>query len=542
MSASRSDPSPVPPLLLVRDLAVSYGGAPVLQGVTVEVDTGSVAAVVGANGAGKTTLLRAISGVLGFHRGRIVGGSVEFAGQVLRPSSNGGAEAAGRVRRGIALVMEGGRVFPGLTVDENLRSGAPGRRHRERSDAARARVLDLFPALVPLGHTPAGRLSGGERQMLAIGRALMSSPRLLLLDEPFLGLAPKLVEQLQEFLRTVKVGGTAVVIAEQSAEAAFAVADRAFVLAEGTVAASGRAPDIARRDIGRLYLPGPRPSSTATASTATAADAAAVPQERVALLEVAGLSLRFGPVTALDGLTMQVAEAEIVAVIGPNGAGKTSVLNCVNQLYRPSAGSVRLAGTELTGLRPWEVARLGIARTFQQPALVAHLDVVGNLLVGRHRLMTGGLLGHALRLRRWRREESTHRCRCEEIVDLLGLGRFRGRPAGQLAHGIQKVVELGRALAMEARLILLDEPSAGMSPEETDQLARGILDLRAHRDVAVLMVEHRVGLVGRLADRVIVLDHGRLVAAGPTAGTLADPEVERVYLGRPAGPQPEAAR
>ena len=250
------------------------------------------------------------------------------------------------------------------------------------------------------------------------------------------------------------------------------------------------------------------------------------------LLELSDVSLRFGSVTALDGLTMGVAEAEIVAVVGPNGAGKTSVLNCVNQLYRPSAGSIRLAGTDLVGRRPWEVARLGVARSFQRPALLADLDVVDNLLVGRHRLMSNGLASNALRLGRSRREEAGHRRRCHEIVDLLELGPYRTRLAGELPFGIQKVVELGRALAMEARLILLDEPSAGMSAEETDHLARCILGLRADRGMAVLLVEHRVGLVGRLADRVVVLDSGRLVADGPPAAVLTDPVVARVYLGR----------
>jgi ABC-type branched-subunit amino acid transport system ATPase component len=539
MNASRPGPTPAPAALAVRDLVVAYGGARVLQGVTIDVEAGAVVAVVGASGAGKTTLLRAVSGLLGFHRGRTVGGSVELDGRALA-----GEGAAGMVRRGVAQVMEGGRVFPGLTVDENLQAGALGRRDRAGAAAARDRVLDLFPALLPLRRTPAGRLSGGERQMLAIGRALMSSPRLLLLDEPFLGLAPPLVEQLQAFLRDLG-GGTTVVLAEQSAQAALAVADRAYVLADGTVAASGTATDLARRDMGSLYLAGgerlrPEPGPT-TAEPETPIVESAVPAPTgPPLLEVDGVTLRFGAVTALDGLTMGVAAAEIVAVIGPNGAGKTSVLNCVNQLYRPGAGSVRLDGVELVGRRPWDVARLGVARSFQRPALLARLDVVDNLLVGRHRLMANGLLANAFRLPRGRREEAAHRRRCEEIVDLLELGPYRDRPAGELPFGIQKVVELGRALAMEARLVLLDEPSAGMTAEETDHLARSILGLRADRGIAVLMVEHRVGLVGRLADRVVVLDSGRLVADGPTAGVLGDPDVARVYLGQRREPDARA--
>ncbi|HVF13997.1 MAG TPA: ATP-binding cassette domain-containing protein [Acidimicrobiales bacterium] len=578
MSARRPGPSAESPVLAVRDLAVAYGGARVLQGVTIEVDLGSVVAVVGASGAGKTSLLRAVSGLLGFHGGTIVGGTVELDGQVLANSAKVraiGAGASAMVDRGVAHVMDGGRVFPGLTVDENLQVGAVGRGDRAAAAGARERVLALFPALVPLRRTPAGRLSGGERQMVALGRALMSSPRLLLLDEPFLGLAPQLVEQVQEFLRHIDASGTTIVLAEQSADAALAVAHRAYVLADGTVAASGLARDLASRDMGRLYLPGAGPTDHPTGRIAPpepplvadsrgaaqlggarsggaqpggaqpggaqsggaqyggAQPGAARPTAPVRqLLELSDVTLRVGPVVALDGLTMGVAEGEIVAVVGPNGAGKTSVLNCVNQLYRPSAGRVRLAGVDLVGRQPWEVACLGVARSFQRPVLLARLDVVDNLLVGRHRLMASGLLSNAFRLRRSRREEAGHRRRCHEIVDLLELGPYRTRPAGELPFGIQKVVELGRALAMEARLILLDEPSAGMSQEETDHLTRCILGLRADRDMAVLLVEHRVGLVGRLADRVVVLDSGRLVADGPTAGVLADPMVAQVYLGR----------
>ncbi len=535
-----------------------------LRGVTIEVATGSVVAVVGASGAGKTTLLRAVSGLLGFHRGRIVAGTVELDG---RPST--GDDAAGMVRRGVAQVMEGGRVFPGLTVDENLQAGAGRGRDREAAAATRARVLELFPVLATRRRTPAGRLSGGERQMLAIGRSLMSSPRLLLLDEPFLGLAPRLVEQVQAFLAEINAGGTTIVVAEQSAAAAFAVASRAYVLANGTIVADGPPAELGGRDIGRLYLGGDAPlpapvgdaghpaavgdagtvgalgvgqpddpptgdgfgplaPETVTSSPPVGASRADEPDDPATgdgfgplapetvtsspLLKLAGVTLRFGPVTALDDLSLQVGAGEIVAVIGPNGAGKTSVLNCVNQLYRPDRGSIRLDGAELVGRRPWDVARLGVARSFQRPALFGHLDVVGNLLVGRHRLMAGGLIGPAFGLRRSRRDEASHRRRCEEIVDLLELGAYRVRPAGELPYGIAKVVELGRALAMEARLVLLDEPSAGLNEDETDHLARCILSMRRDRGLAVLMVEHHVGLVARLADRV---DRARL---GPDGG------------------------
>jgi branched-chain amino acid transport system ATP-binding protein len=238
-------------VLEVRDLQVSYGGVVrALRGITVEVPDGSVVAVLGSNGAGKSTLLRTISSTLQLHRGAVVGGSVTFGGRDLK-----GLDAAETVRLGIVQVPEGRRVFGRLTVEENLKAGGLGARDRSTRGPARERVYEMFPVLAERRHGRAALLSGGEQQMLAIGRALMAGPELLILDEPSLGLAPRIVGQIGGIIRDINSTGTSVLLVEQNATMALAVADVAYVLDVGEVSLSGTAEELsATDDVKRLYL------------------------------------------------------------------------------------------------------------------------------------------------------------------------------------------------------------------------------------------------------------------------------------------------
>ncbi|HET6672711.1 MAG TPA: ABC transporter ATP-binding protein [Agromyces sp.] len=253
-----------------------------------------------------------------------------------------------------------------------------------------------------------------------------------------------------------------------------------------------------------------------------------------ARLNLADVSLHFGGVKVLQEVSFDVEPGVIFGLVGPNGAGKTSLFNCISGHYKPSSGSIKIDDTEVLAQRPSSLARLGLARTFQHPALQLEATVLQNVLLGGHTRLPGGPVSWSLGLPFTRRAERAIRDEALELLDRAGLGWAADLPADELSHGLHKGVELCRALLSKPRLLLLDEPAAGLSHGEVEQLIETVRRIRTEQDITVVIVEHHMGLIAALTDRVVVLDHGRKLMEGTAAEAQSDPRVIEAYIGKDA--------
>ena len=522
------------PLLECVGLEVAYGRTQILFDVSIEVDEGEVLAVLGTNGAGKSTLLRAITGLT-----PPKGGKVFLDGRDVTGTSP--VKMAGL---GVAQMPGGRGIFPDLSVGENLRMATWSfRGDKARGKRATERALNLFPALSTRLGDRAGLLSGGQQQMLALAQAFMPEPRLLLVDELSLGLAPVVVMELLDVVRRLRNEGVGVVLVEQSAELALQVADRAVFLEKGETRFSGPAREILERGdlVQSVFLSGARDQVVGSASGKSDGDktfrtfdiASLIHSGKTrATLTARGLKKRFGGVTAVDDVDLDIEPGEIVGLMGPNGAGKTTVLDVLSGFVVPDSGAVHLGDLDLSELSPDNRAMHGLGRSFQDARLFPGLTVTETLAVSCERWVTSREpLAAALRLPASLLSEAEVYERVERILALLRLEVFRDRFASELSTGSRRLVEFGCLLAQEPEVLLLDEPSAGLARAEAEALGPVLKGIRDATGAALVLVEHDVPLLRATCDRLIALDTGRIIAAGTPAEVLDDPVVVRAYLG-----------
>jgi branched-chain amino acid transport system ATP-binding protein len=518
-------------LLVCRGLDVAYeGGVQVLFDVDFEVREGEVIALLGTNGAGKSTLLRAVSGLLD-----PIGGAIFFEGRDITH-----ADAVTKAAAGIVHVPGGRGVFPGLTVAENLKiAGWLQRRDRAGLAAATERVLGYFPILRDSVDVPAANLSGGQQQMLTIAQALLTEPRLLMIDELSLGLAPVIVEQLLATVRRLADEGTTIILVEQSVNIALTVATTAYFMEKGEIRFHGPTAELLDRpDVLRsVFLEGAHTGSGGHAVERAAPAPARARRNgksaaRPVVLEAVGLTKRFGGVIANDDITFTLREHEILGIIGPNGAGKTTLFDIVSGFTPPDGGRVLLHDLDITTSSPDVRARLGLGRSFQDARLFPGLTVADTVALALElHVQVRDPLAAALNLPAVADSETAVRERVDELIELMGIGAFHDKFVSELSTGSRRIVDLACILAQEPDVILFDEPSSGIAQRETEALGPLLQRIREATGASLLLIEHDMRLVTSISDEILALDLGHVVTRGRAEDVVADPRVVESYLG-----------
>jgi branched-chain amino acid transport system ATP-binding protein len=552
-------------LLLVRNVDVHYDNVQVLFQVNFEVDEGEIVALLGTNGAGKSTLLKTISGLV-----EATNGAVVFDGRDMTYAPPN--EVAGR---GVVQMPGGHGTFPSLTVAEHLRLASwVNRKDKARVAAASEHVLELFPVLRSRLDEPAGNLSGGQQQMLALGMAFIQQPRLLMIDELSLGLAPTIVEQLLPLVRDIAAQGTTVILVEQSVNLALTIAQTAYFMEKGEIRFHGptaellERPDVLRSvflegaqtitapahngaaaaDMQPVELPAvelppvelprvetPRSATPVPAAPANGRAKAATPAPAVRL-GLQGVSKRFGGLSALHDVTFDAMGGEILGFIGPNGAGKTTLFDTISGFTAVDEGRI-LAGEgdeahDITHMPPALRSKLGLGRSFQDGRLFPSLTVAETVALSFERhLDVRDPIGAALHLPFATDAEADLMTRVEELLELLGITDFRDKLGGELSTGSRRIVDLACVLAHGPSILLLDEPSSGIAQREAEALGPLLLRIREQTGATMLVIEHDVPLLLSISDRLVALDLGEIVSIGNPDDVVRDPTVVKSYLG-----------
>ncbi len=550
-------------LLLVRGVSVHYGGVQVLFNVDLEIDEGEIVALLGTNGAGKSTLLKAITGLVEASEGAIV-----FDGRDMTYTPPN--ETAGR---GVTMAPGGAGVFPSLTVRENLQlAGWLHRKDKVHTRESTEKVLDIFPILRERLDELGGNLSGGQQQMLTLGMAFIEQPRLLMIDELSLGLAPSVVSQLLEIVRELKAAGTTIILVEQSVNVALTVAETAYFMEKGEIRFHGPTKELLERpDVLRsvfLEGAGTRDRAVADGSGADgdgaggrgAATLPVVPARPARngdanpsdlRLEVRGITKSFGGISALSDVSYAVAAAEIVGFLGPNGAGKTTLFDVISGFTPQDSGTIMIRDTQGDvhdiSRTPAQIrAKLGLGRSFQDGRLFPALTVTETIAVALEcTIDVRDPLAAALHLPAVVESEAKIEDRVEELIDLMGLGAFRDKFVHELSTGSRRIVDLACILGHQPTVLLLDEPSSGIAQREAEALGPLLLRIRDTLGASILVIEHDLPLLTSVADRMVAMELGEVIAQGDPSDVVHDPKVVASYLGtneaaiaRSGGPGP----
>ena len=529
-----------PPLLRCTGVDVAYDRVQVLFDVDFEVQKGEIVALLGTNGAGKSTLLKAISGLI-----LPTGGAVHFDGRDVTQ-----LDAVASTGLGIVQMPGGRSVFPTLTVAECLKLAGWMYRRQDPSHVATAtqQALGYFPVLNDRWHSLAGNLSGGEQQMLGLAMAFIAKPKLLMIDELSLGLAPTVVGELIEIVRAIHARGTTIIVVEQSVNVALSLAQRAVFMEKGEIRFSGPTAELLDRgDIVRsVFLEGAAVatghefvgdgSSGSRSGRANGTLVAAEPPELApgapTVLEVDDLVVRFGGVRAVNGAHLTLRSGEILGLIGPNGAGKTTVFDAISGFVTPQSGVIRFAGRDVTHAAPAHRAMLGLARSFQDARLFPSLTVAENIAVAFERhLEVRDAVAASLALPCVEETETQVAWDVHDLIELLGLQAFRNKFVSELSTGSRRIVDLAMCLAHRPKVLLLDEPSSGIAQRETEALGPLLLRVREQLGCALMVIEHDMPLITSISNTMAALEVGHVITCGPPHEVVNHPAVVASYLG-----------